>query len=309
MSSSRRELLLGSSAAVAGAVLGAGWARAALQREPSFALRDRPLLLRTGRLHERVPLTQRLRVPALGLRRVDFALATVADESRAELFVRCAGRLEGPFFGTPGPWLHKGASALRFDLPDLDVPAGDLELGLLGTSASTYLVARGVTGRSNDYGRDRLTGELHRRIIACSQERFSGLAILTELPRNAGPMRLDLYELPESLSEPYARQPAWPESLDLSGAKPVRSVELPESPPTLGGHLPLRFAPLETTFGRSFAAKLRVPPTALLAGAYDGFGFVPLFGDHESREPFLGVALDGRELPGCDLAVSIWASS
>ncbi len=309
MSPSRRELLLGSAAAVAGAALGARWARTALQSEPVIAHRDRPLLLRTGRLQERIPLTQRLRVPALRLRRVDFALATEADESHAELFLRFPGRLEGPFFGNPGPWLHRGIRALRFDLPDLEVPAGDLELGLLGTSASTYLIARGVTGRPNDYGRDRLTGKLHQRIIACSRERFSGLAILTELPRNPGPVHLDLYELPESLAEPYARQPIWPEDLDVSSATPIRSVELSASPPTLGGHLPLRFAPLEDTFGRSFAARLRIPPTAALAGAYDGFGYVPLFGDYGPREPFLGASLDGRELPGCDLAVSIWASA
>ncbi|QDU67829.1 hypothetical protein [Engelhardtia mirabilis] len=282
---------------------------------PDVAVRDRPPILVAGDLRGGTALVQTLPVNGQRLRRVEIAvrpgaplgteLGTLYVEGTAGAPARARGRLvQGSY---------RGSAHLRFDFdsPQLD-GSGSLRLGLSCPDEAAlvpWLRARGVTGTRWDFGRKPLgPGELWRAVRP-DLDRLSGFAIpMANLPADAGPVVLEVYAIPlEPEGRAWTRQPIL-SSLGLEGSDPgkhLRRVVLELPPPTIAGHLLLRFEPIELSRNHLFALRLSLPPGATTVGDVDGFGFVTLHGDPSELAGW-STTRGGRSLGPAELHTWVW---
>jgi hypothetical protein len=308
-----RRTLVASSLGFALAGLGALRARRAL---PLFAVRDRPLVLEAGRIGRQRPLVQHVAALHATITRIEVAVAgdVAPGLERGELRVRGPAGVLAAARGVAAPGFHRDSRHVRFAF-DPPIPAGGVELAfeLRGPSEAgapplvPYLRPRGGLGERHDFGDEPLADRSVWRLLRADRERFSGLAVpIQAAAAEGGPVVLELFATQRPIEIADRPQPRIEGDLPPIGSEPVRRVVLPEVPRLVLGHLPLRFAPIEDSFGRTYAARLVTPRGVIVAANFDGFAFVPLSGDVRPREPFHGLELDGVELAGCDLALSAW---
>ena len=311
----RRSLLTGLAGTFGLAAAGLEFA-IARRNVPLVAVRDRPLELEGGRIGADLPLVQRIAAPNADVARCEVAVVGDAgpEVARGELTVRAA---EGATRTAPGftvRGLHRETRhvAFRFDPP---VPAGGGEwsLELRGPRESDapplvpFLRPAGGLGRRHDFGRDPLTQREHVRLVRADVERFSGVAVPIQAAEAAdGPLELLVFAADRPIEGPSSPQPLWSAASEPSADEPLRRARLERVPRLVLGHLPLRFAPIEDSLGRTYDLRLSTPDGLVVAGNYDGFAFVPLFGDALARPPFRGLALGEVTIPHADLALSLW---
>jgi hypothetical protein len=288
---------------------------------PDLAVRDRPPSLSAGFVHRGVSCGQGFAAPGRRLTAVQLlALGAVPTGEEPIFVLRRGGPLgdelvRGSTRAAPAP---DGATWLRLELELEVTPAEPLFLevepqpGAERTPLRLCLRPRGLVGTRVDGGRELPPLNEHWRLVRADHDRLSGLAVpLRLLPPGAGPVELALFAVAAGpAAAPFSAQPR-AEDLELDpplADAPLVDVPWSEPPALDAGHLLFRFAPLESSRGAHYWARLRVPSGARVQGDTGGFGVSLLHGEATARQGLLGAVVGGVAQPDADLHLWVWTA-